>query len=224
MVTVSEQRSGESKCFVEEGKLFVTAADETPELLLSQSELPLPGRGNLINALAAASVARLFEVSARDIAAALRSFKGLEHRLEFVGEHRGIRFYNDSLSTIPEAAINALDALGSEVETLIIGGNDRGVEYELLAQALLASEVQVLILFPTTGRKVWEILGAQAPAGRQLPRSFEAASMEEAVRIAYRETSPGKICLLSPAASSFGLFRDYRERGEMFKECVRRFC
>jgi len=155
------------------------------------------------------------------IADAVHSFKPLEHRLEFVGRFDGIEFYNDSIATVPEAAIAALDALTGEVETVLLGGYDRGLDFSGLAKALLKSEVKTLILFPTTGERIWKaVCDADSTAPSRL-KYFFVDSMEEAVRLARQHTSPGMACLLSPASPSFGLFRDYRERGERFKQLVR---
>ena len=184
-------------------------------------QLPLLGRGNLLNALAAVAVASLLDIPAPAMQAALSSFLPLEHRLEPVGVASGIEFYNDSLSTIPEAAAHALEALGSRVRTLIVGGHDRGLEFHPVARAIADSPLEHLILLPTTGDKIWRSLVDEFPERARELRAHCAASMEEAVRIAVEHTPKGGICLLSPASSSFGLFADYKERGDSFKEQVR---
>jgi UDP-N-acetylmuramoylalanine--D-glutamate ligase len=158
--------------------------------------------------------------SAAQIREGLRSFKPLEHRLEFVGQRHGIAFYNDSLATIPEALAHALLALGDNVETIIAGGFDRGVDMTPVGPALAASLVKNLILFPTTGQKIWDAAVAAAPQ-RDYQR-VEVRSMDEAVQAAYDLTAQGKICVMSPASSSFSVFKDYRDRGEQFREAVNR--
>src|SRR5262249_53785957 len=147
-----------------------------------------------------------------------------EHRIELVGSFADIRFYNDSLATIPQATVNALVGLGEHVATLIAGGYDRGVSYAPLGQAIAerTGSLRALILFPTTGEKILRSLEEALPPGAEMPLHFFAASMEEAVDFAYRHTPPGKICLLSPASSSFNMFKDYQDRGERFKQCVTR--
>ena len=173
--------------------------------------------GNEENISAAVSASRLMKVPEEIIRKQLLSFVSLPHRLEYAGEFCGIRFYNDSLSTIPEAAIHALDALGPDVTTLIAGGFDRGLSYEVLGKRLAKSSVRTLILFPDTGEKIWKSIPKKS-----LIKKFDVHSMEEAVRIAKVQTPEGKICLLSPASASFNLFRDYVDRGEQFKEWVKR--
>ncbi|HZX50133.1 MAG TPA: UDP-N-acetylmuramoyl-L-alanine--D-glutamate ligase [Candidatus Paceibacterota bacterium] len=165
-------------------------------------------------------VAELFDISKEKAQKAIAVFKPLAHRLELVGEKRGITFYNDSLATIPEATIAALDALGENVATLIAGGFDRGVPMGKLAQRIAESNIKTLVLFPTTGEKLWKEIEKAQPNG-ELPKHFFANTMADAVEICYRETPKGKICLLSPAASSFNMFRDYKERGEEFKKFVK---
>jgi UDP-N-acetylmuramoylalanine--D-glutamate ligase len=181
-------------------------------------ELPVIGPGNLQNALAAITCAASLGASADQIQQGLQSFKPLEHRLEFVGERFGISFYNDSLSTIPEALTHALAALGERVETVIAGGFDRGVDMTTIGPALAMSQVKNLILFPTTGEKIWEAAVAASPNHSYV--RVDVQTMEQAVQAAYNLTTAGKTCVMSPASSSFSVFRDYRDRGEQFKNAV----
>ena len=191
------------------------------ERILEARESPLPGRFNLLNISAAAAVGRLLGVEAREIREAVRGFRPLEHRLERVGTFGGVTYYNDAIATVPEATIAALDTLGADVETILLGGADRGVDFAGLAMRLLASSVRSIILFPQTGRRIWEEICAQEPAASSRFAHVFVESMEGAVAAAKEKTSKGKICLHSPASPSFGLFRDYRDRGEQFKRCVR---
>ncbi|HLD24875.1 MAG TPA: Mur ligase family protein [Patescibacteria group bacterium] len=182
--------------------------------------------GNRENISVAVRVARLMHVPDEMIQKQLATFAPLPHRLEFVGEFRGIRFYNDSLATIPEATIHALGALGSDVATLIAGGYDRSLDFSKLGEHLASHPVQTLILFPDTGEKIWKATqAAQATLVTQVKQQtqkFDVNMMEEAVRLAYEHTPVGNICLLSPASASYNLFRDYADRGNQFKEWVLR--
>ncbi len=200
---------------------------------IKQQDIPLRGEFNLQNIKAAIVVGKILGVSERDIARAIKNFKPLPHRLEFVGRHKGIDFYNDSMSTIPEVTMAALDALGSKVKTLILGGSEKGSDYAELAQKIAQSKIRTLIIFPGTGEKVWqEILALKKT---NLPQPFFVDSMSEAVMIAYQQTSRparnasrsdaggGEVCLLSPGAASFNLFRDYKERGNLFKRHIRQY-
>lgn len=213
-ITFRESPDCEALVSVVNGSVVLRGKDE----ILPVSEIPLLGPGNLQNVLAASTCCAALGVPPDLIRRGITTFQSLEHRLEFVAERRGVRFYNDSLSTIPEALAHALVALGDDVETVIAGGYDRGVSIDPVGPALAASKVKTLILFPTTGEKIFEAAVRAAPHKEYL--RVDAHSMQEAVEAAYKHTSPGKICVMSPAASSFSLFRDYRERGEAFKEAV----
>jgi len=161
-------------------------------------------------------VGKLFGMRDRKIQDAISRFKPLPHRLELVGSWQGITFYNDSLATIPEATIAALNILGRDVHTLIAGGYDRGIPFDTLAEGILASNIKTLILFPTTGSILWKKISAH-PA-KHLPEHHFVSNMASAVQLAFRHTPKKKICLLSPASSSFNLFRDYKQRGDEFKK------
>jgi UDP-N-acetylmuramoylalanine--D-glutamate ligase len=183
-------------------------------------EVPLPGRFNLLNVAAAVGVARLLGVEPGEIVEAVRAFRPLEHRLERVGTYGGITYYNDAIATVPEATIAALDTLGDDVETILLGGADRHLDFSHLAERLLQSNVNTVILFPPTGRRIWQAICAQEPGASGRFDHFFVQSMEEAVALAKQHTAERKICLHSPASPSFGLFRDYRDRGEQFKQLV----
>lgn len=184
--------------------------------ILRVADIPL--LGNIENILAAVTVADCLNVPHAVIAARVKSFQSLPHRLEPVGEYRGIRFYNDSLATIPEATVHALESLFGDVATLIAGGFDRHLDFSVLATYLAKHPVQTMILFPDTGEKIWQAIPQKTRGSIQ---RFDALSMKEAVALAYAHTQKGKICLLSPASSSFNLFRDYADRGEQYKAWVK---
>ncbi|MCP6726673.1 MAG: UDP-N-acetylmuramoyl-L-alanine--D-glutamate ligase [Patescibacteria group bacterium] len=155
-------------------------------------------------------VAELFGIPQKTAEKTIEEFKGLEHRLQKVGTYNGITFYNDSLATIPEATIAALDILGKDVQTLIAGGLDRGISYEKLGKRIQNSKIKTLILFPETGKKILQAI--DNPAFKHI----FVDTMQEALNAAFVETENGKICLLSPASSSFNLFKDYEDRGNQF--------
>lgn len=218
-VTFSTEDNGEASTYVKNGKIYcrfsVANSEKTIEIM-NVSDISLLGKGNLQNVLAAITVGMLFDVLPSDIRRAVKEFKALDHRLQYIGEKNGIRFYDDSLATIPEAVINALEALGQDVTTLIAGGFDRGISFEEFGEYLACSGLQNLILFPTTGDKIWTEV-EQHKKEKKLPQKFYVHTMKEAVEIALANTPPGKICLLSPASPSFGIFKDYADRGNQFK-------
>ena len=162
-------------------------------------------------------IGKLYKIPQAVIENAILSFKPLPHRLEKVGEWKGISFVNDSLATIPEATIAALDVLEPKVGTLIAGGLDRNISFQALSNRIAKSNIKTLILFPQTGKKILQ--GIRKPPfafhGKER-RTFFVQDMKEAVKIAYLHTLQGNVCLLSPAAPSFNLFRDYKDRGDQF--------
>lgn len=185
----------------------------------------LIGKFNLDNAKIGAIIGRIFSIPDNVINAAISEFKPLGHRLEFVGVFNGIECYNDSLSTIQESAIAAIDGLGERVQTLIAGGLDRGQPFEKLAQKIISHRIKTLILFPDTGEKIFREIQKQARemgADAYLDRLkiFPVQDMDSAVAAALANTDRGNICLLSAAAASFNCFKDYAQRGDFFKKAL----
>lgn len=202
-------------CYIDGSDIFVNG-----EFIMSVKDIPLIGPGNIENVLAAISVGTIMNVDVKKIRDAIKEFKPLPHRLEYVGENNGVSFYNDSLATIPEATINAMEGLGVNVETLIAGGHDRGLDFSKLGDFLARNpDLKNLILFPTTGEKIWDAV-LKASGGDTSISKYDVQTMEDAISIALSSTSAGKICLLSPASASFGIFKDYAERGNKFRELV----
>jgi UDP-N-acetylmuramoylalanine--D-glutamate ligase len=174
--------------------------------------MPLPGRHNMENALAAAAVGRIAGLSDDAINMAIRSFKGVAHRLELVGEWAGVRWYNDSKATNPDAGRVALSAFPGAPVVLIAGGHGSGFELnDWVADVLANTEAVVLI-------------GASADvlqeALRGHPKVVRAAGLEEAVSAAAGLSRLGGVVLLSPAYKSFDMFKDYEDRGDQFKALV----
>jgi UDP-N-acetylmuramoylalanine--D-glutamate ligase len=194
---------------------FSTAGNDARAL----GEIPLRGKFNLENVMAAVTAASLVGVPFDTIRTAIKEFRPLPHRLEQVGTYDGITFYDDSIATVPDATLAALEALGTDVQTLLLGGHERNLDFAELG-ARLPQTVRTVILFPPTGQRIWNAIQANSKAP-QLPEPFFVGGMEEAVKIAYARTEAGKICLLSPASPSFGMFRDYRDRGESFRSFVK---
>jgi UDP-N-acetylmuramoylalanine--D-glutamate ligase len=164
--------------------------------------------------LAAATGARLAGASHDAIAAGIRSFRGVPHRLETIAERDGVRWVNDSQATIPAAAIAALEAFAPSPIVLITGGQGKGLDYGAFAEAI-AERARAAILIGETAAELERLIGEQVPVQR-------AASMDEAVIIAARMARPGDVALLSPAATSFDMFADYAARGDAFRKAVAR--
>jgi len=195
------------------------------EKIIKTKDVPLKGEFNLQNVRAAMVVGEIFGISKGAIQRAIKLFKPLSHRLEFVGTYKGIEFYNDSLSTIPESAISAIEALGNRVQTIILGGFDRGLDFSKLAEKVLRSKIKTVILFPTTGKRIWEKIEKEGKKlkRKKLPKHFFVDNMPKTVRLSYRETKKGNICLLSTASPSFSIFKDYKEKGNLFKKYVKKY-
>lgn len=185
------------------------------------NETKLKGLHNLSNLKAVFQVGKLLKIDEAIINQAVTGFAPLRHRLESVGNLNGVSFYNDSLATIPEATVSALDALGDNVQTLITGGFDRGLSYAGLAKRILQSRIKTLILFPTTGETIWNEMVKISDQKDISIKHYFVDTMEKAVNLSLTNTKKGKICLLSCASSSFNLFKDYGDRGDQFvKEVI----
>ena len=184
-----------------------------PEIItLPPEEIKIPGRHNLENALAAAQAAYLCGVSKGTVAAVLRAFPGVEHRIEYVTTAAGVEFYNDSKATNPDSALVALETFADRGIVLILGGRDKGVSLDRLSRKVKEKAKAVVLV------------GEGAPKFEQALRAagFSAvwnagSSMEKAIQKSFALASPGEIVLLSPAAASFGMFSNYEERGKVFK-------
>jgi UDP-N-acetylmuramoylalanine--D-glutamate ligase len=176
--------------------------------------MPLPGRHNMENALAAAAVGRIAGLSDDVINDAIRGFRGVPHRLELVGEWAGVRWYNDSKATNPDAGRVALSAFPGAPVILIAGGYGGGFDLrEWVADVLAHAEAVILI-----GASADEL----AQALRDHPKVMRAESLEDAVSMAAGLARQGGVVLLSPAYKSFDMFKDFEDRGDQFKELVRR--
>ena len=179
----------------------------------SLAKAPLKGIHNVENMMAAVSTARLLSCSQEAIQTVLDRFEGLEHRLEFVREIRGVRFYNDSKGTNVGSVVKSLQSF-SEPLILIAGGKDKKGDLSPL-KGLIQNRVKRLILIGEAKERMARELGA-------LTETVTAQTLEGAVRLAYEMAGSGEVVLLSPACSSFDMFEDYKERGKVFKEAVHR--
>lgn len=183
-------------------------------------ESPLLGKHNLYNIQPAILIGKLLGISKQQILNSIKTFKPLETRLELVAEKNNIKFYSDTLATIPEATIAAINTLNPA--TLIAGGHDRHQDYSELTQKIINSNIQTLILFPATGKIIERSLlsALKGDSFQESPKLFSVDSMSEAVKLTFENTSPGGICLLSPAAPSFTLFKDYRDERDQFIKAI----
>jgi UDP-N-acetylmuramoylalanine--D-glutamate ligase len=181
------------------------------KLLMDRGEIPIRGLHNVENVLAASIAAGCAGVPHEAIAAAVRTFKAVEHRLEFVRRVRGIDFYNDSKATSVDATLKALDAFTGGL-WVILGGKDKGLDYAPL-RAPLADKARAVLLIGAAAPKIGAALSGAVPL-------VEAGTVAAAIAHAYEHGRPGDTVLLAPACASFDQFRSYEHRGEVFKELV----
>lgn len=183
---------------------------------LWQSTEHLKGEHNRQDIAYALAVARIFGVSDDAVRTAIKSFGGIEHRMEFVGVVNGISWYNDSIATIPTAVMGAVKALGN-VDTLLFGGLDRGIDYDDFINFLGECKISNLVGLPETGHNIIKVLREK---GSDKNLVF-AENMEEAVQRCAEITQKGKSCLFSPAAASYNYYKNFEEKGKHFKSEIR---
>jgi len=177
-----------------------------------KKELPLRGEHNL----AAFEVCKIKGLSNDDILYGIKTFTPLEHRMEFAGEYNEIKYYNDSISTIPESTIHALKAIRN-INTLILGGYDRGISYQHLIKYIADKGPENIILTGKVGKRIYDELKARANENQKL---YYLEDFVEVVKLASKVTHKGYVCLFSPAAASYDQFKNFEERGHIFKELI----
>jgi UDP-N-acetylmuramoylalanine--D-glutamate ligase len=185
--------------------------DGAESALMRRSDIPLRGEHNLENVLAAAIAAILAGAPADAIDSAVRTFPGVEHRLEFVAEVRGVAFYNDSKATNVDAALKAIDAFPGAL-FLILGGKDKGSDYEPLREPL-SRKARLVLLIGTAADKI----AAQLEGAVTIEHS---GTLGRAIARAFEKGKPGDTVLLAPACASFDQFENFEHRGRVFKELV----
>ena len=185
--------------------------------IASLEDLQLRGRHNLENVCAAVAASYLAGADLESIRKTVRTFKGLEHRLEFVAEVGRVKYYNDSFATTPEATLAAINAFDEPI-ILIAGGSRKAADYIEMGKAI-AERVKIVFLIGDTTEEIKEkILAVNSRV--EVREGFEG--MEKLVKKASGAAKPGYVVVLSPGCASFGLFHNYKERGELFKQAVGR--
>lgn len=209
-VSIEEEPKTANKTYLKDNNIYIN--DE--KICVQDIKRNLKGMHNLNNIMFILTVAKVMNLDMKKVFETIANFKPLEHRMEFVETINGVSYYNDSIATIPEATINGVNAIGN-INTLIVGGKDRGVNLEELIEFLAESDIENIVCLHTTGEYIYSKL---EKTDKNL---FKVNNMESAVKIAKKVTKPGTNCLLSPAAASYGFFKNFKERGEIFKKCVR---
>lgn len=188
-------------------------------LKLDRSKVKLRGEHNLENISAAMTVAKIIGIPESKILESVYQFKGLGHRLEEIRQVKGVTFYNDSFSTTPETAIAALKSF-TEPTTLILGGSDKGSDYKKLSQEIVkAKHLKTIVLIGQMALTIQDKI--EQAGGFKGTYLTNLKSMSQAVNQAFSHSSKGSVVVLSPACASFGMFKNYKDRGNQFKDAVK---
>lgn len=220
VVTVAaEGIAGDENADVYVKDAVITLKDNSERYEIPTEEIELMGKHNYYDIAYVYSICRMLGVSANDIEAGLKSYIPLPHRLQKIGVVNGVTFYDDSISTIDETTIQALKTL-KNAGSVIIGGMDRGISYKCLEEYLSDAPVKHIILMEETGKRIFEEIENNYPEFRDKDRLILVEHLEDAVKTAKKVTEEGMACVMSPAAASYGIFKNFEERGEVFKKLV----
>jgi len=206
----SRKKEVKQGAYVQQKQIFFRGATGQQEIMLV-SEIPLKGAHNLENVLAAVCAGALVGCAPEKISQAVRAFKAVEHRLEYVATIRGVEYYNDSKATNVDATIKALESFPANIH-LILGGKDKGSDYSVLNDLLRQRVKRVYTIGAAAAKIESQIKGAEV---------MHAETLQNAVKSAAQSAEAGDVVLLAPACSSFDQFRNYEHRGKTFKEVVR---
>jgi UDP-N-acetylmuramoylalanine--D-glutamate ligase len=182
------------------------------------SQIPLLGAHNRDNVRAAVTVGTILGVAAETMRIAVKHFKPLPHRLENIGTYKGITFYDDAISTTPESTIIAIECL-KPIGTILVGGLDRGYDFNHLVNVIIRHGLKNVIYFPDTGNKIAALLKGKS---RSISL-FSAQNMDQAVKLSFQHTQKGTICLLSCASPSYSLWKNFEEKGDLFQRFIKQY-
>jgi UDP-N-acetylmuramoylalanine--D-glutamate ligase len=213
---VSRERETDNACFAFGDKIIIRKNGNESEII-KKSEILLPGKHNLENACAAVMAANLAGVGVKHIVEVLKTFKGLEHRLELVREIDGVQYYDDSFSTTPETAIAAIEAF-NQPKILILGGSSKGSDFTELGKLLRETKsIKAVIGIGEEWYRIKEQIGiGNREDGVEIVE--DVSNMHQVVEVATKIAKKGDVVLLSPACASYGMFKNYKERGDQFKK------
>ncbi len=212
LYSFTEKNNKKAAAYTEGNKMFIKTKNEVFDMELEL--LALQGTHNLYNSMASGIVAKLLDISNENLRQALADFQGVPHRLERVAAVRGVQYINDSKATNVNSCWYALQSMRSKV-VLILGGTDKGNDYFEI-ENLVKQKVRALIFLGKDNTKLQDFFQGM------IPEIVDTDSMEKAVNAAYKLAEKGDTVLLSPCCASFDLFKNYEDRGDQFKECVRR--
>ncbi|MGL4332493.1 MAG: UDP-N-acetylmuramoyl-L-alanine--D-glutamate ligase [Bacteroidales bacterium] len=211
MIPFSQLKHDNIRVYVENDKLHVDIDEDPFEMELGK--LALSGTHNLYNSMAASISAKVLHIQKEDIRKSLSNFQGVEHRLEKVATIRGVQYVNDSKATNVNSCWYALESMTTPT-VLILGGVDKGNDYSEIEE-LVRKKVKAMICLGMNNDKLHDYFDSR------VSDMFDTTSMKEAVQIAYDIAQKGDTVLLSPCCASFDLFKNYEDRGEQFKQCVK---
>lgn len=174
-------------------------------------EIKLLGQHNYFDIGVAYGVCSILGMDDQVFARGLKTYEPLPHRLQYIGEREGVKYYDDSISTICDTTIQALKTL-KDTDTVLIGGMDRGIDYRELIEYLSDCQVPHIILMEATGKRIYQEIHKYYPEFKNRARLILAEHLEDGVKRARQITRPGTSCVLSPAAASYGIFRNFEER------------
>jgi UDP-N-acetylmuramoylalanine--D-glutamate ligase len=206
-----EKRREHTTAYTENGKLFICTKEHTFNMELEL--LALEGMHNVYNSMASGIVAKLMDISDEQLRTSLSDFRGVPHRLEKVANVRGVQYINDSKATNVNSCWYALQSMRTKT-VLILGGTDKGNDYSEIEELVLA-KVRALIFLGKDNSKLHAFFDGKVKV------ISDAVTMKEAVDKAYALAEKGDTVLLSPCCASFDLFKNYEDRGDQFRECVR---
>jgi len=192
---------------------------EQGDYRIPADEIHLLGHHNHLDIAFDYAICHTLGLSDEEFDRALKTYEPLPHRLHYLGEKDGVRYYDDSISTICETTIQALKSIPS-VGCVLIGGMDRGIDYSDLITFLSQDQVPHIILMAATGKRIYEEISENYPAFCSPKRLVLVDTLEEAVKKAQKLTPRGSACVLSPAAASYGIFKNFEERGDVFARLV----
>ena len=201
------KNNNQCKCYIKDNYIYI----DKQKIFDINTKTKLLGSHNLENIMFALTISNLLNLNLDQTIKTIKDFNGLENRMEMYKTHNHITFYSDTIATIPEATINCIKAL-KNVNTLIFGGKDRGIDYEDFINFLNQSEIENFICMPDTGTKIGKCLINK--------NVLFLKDMKEVVEKAYKITKKDTICLLSPAAASYNKYKSFTEKGEDYKKCI----
>ncbi len=198
-----------------DGEINYNLVIKKGSLKYNVEKINLEGKHNRFNIMIAATVCKLIDIDDESIVNGIETFKGLNNRLENIGTYKGVKYVNDSISTVPEATISAINSV-KDAQTVLIGGMDRGINYDNLIEFINSGKIEEVILMYDSGKKIYEKINKK----NDKFNVYYEEDLERAVKKGVEVTRKGKTCILSPASASYGFFKNFEERGQKFKEYV----